>query len=192
MEEKKSTSFLSVFLRKARLSKHSKSPVLENSVIEMSQHNHAELELKTYPQAWFALFLLVLLRTAVSVFQFTFSIIPGTTSDYYRVSLTLTNWFANIQCIIYVLMSCFTGYMFEKLGVKRSVRHLQICFEAEFNEHVCVDCSSWFFVEPRCCHSKYRCNNEPTFLCCLHDRAGYWRMRFSNGTQYHDNGKFIK
>lgn len=79
------------------------------------------LVLKTYPRAWVALFLLVLLRTAVSVFQYTFSVVPSITSAYFNVSLSAVNWLANIQCIIYVLMSFFTGFIFEKLGVKRSI-----------------------------------------------------------------------
>lgn len=77
--------------------------------------------LKTYPQAWIALLLLVLLRTAVSVFQFTFSVVPGATSQYFNVTLSAINWLANVQCIIYVIMSFFTGFIFEYLGVKRSV-----------------------------------------------------------------------
>ncbi|CEP18396.1 hypothetical protein [Parasitella parasitica] len=80
-----------------------------------------QMELKTYPQAWIALFLLILLRTAVSVFQFTFSVVPGITSEYFNVSLSAVNWLANVQCIVYVFMSFFTGIIFEKLGVKRSI-----------------------------------------------------------------------
>jgi lysylphosphatidylglycerol synthetase-like protein (DUF2156 family) len=78
-------------------------------------------ELRTYPQAWIALLLLVLLRTAVSVFQFTFSVVPNITSQYFNVSLSAVNWLANVQCIVYVIMSFFTGFIFEKLGVKQSV-----------------------------------------------------------------------
>lgn len=81
----------------------------------------AQYELKTYPQAWIALLLLILLRTAVSVFQFTFSVVPGITSEYFDVTLSAVNWLANAQCLIYVFMSFFTGVIFEKLGVKRSV-----------------------------------------------------------------------
>ncbi|KAL9544279.1 hypothetical protein PS6_008830 [Mucor atramentarius] len=80
-----------------------------------------QFELKTYPQAWIALLLLILLRTAVSVFQFTFSVVPGITGEYFGVSLSAVNWLANVQCIVYVLMSFFTGIIFEKLGVKRSI-----------------------------------------------------------------------
>lgn len=83
-------------------------------------------ELKTYPQAWIALLLLVLLRTAVSVFQFTFSVVPTITSQYFDVSLSAINWLANVQCIVYVIISFFTGFIFEKLGVKRSVIYLPI------------------------------------------------------------------
>lgn len=80
-----------------------------------------QYELKTYPQAWVALLLLILLRTAISVFQFTFSVVPGITSEYFGVTLSAVNWLANAQCLIYVFMSFFTGVIFEKLGVKRSV-----------------------------------------------------------------------
>lgn len=81
----------------------------------------AQYELKTYPQAWIALLLLILLRAAISVFQFTFSVVPGITSEYFGVTLSAVNWLANVQCLIYVFMSFFTGIIFEKLGVKRSV-----------------------------------------------------------------------
>lgn len=92
------------------------------TVVEIAPANiPPPLVLKTYPRAWVALFLLVLLRTAVSVFQFTFSVVPSLTSAYFNVSLSAVNWLANIQCIIYVLVSFFTGFVFEKLGVKRSV-----------------------------------------------------------------------
>lgn len=80
-----------------------------------------QYELKTYPQAWIALLLLILLRAAISVFQFTFSVVPGITSEYFGVTLSAVNWLANVQCLIYVFMSFFTGIIFEKLGVKRSV-----------------------------------------------------------------------
>ncbi|KAI7852646.1 major facilitator superfamily domain-containing protein, partial [Circinella umbellata] len=77
--------------------------------------------LKTYPQAWLVLFFLVMLRTAVSVFQFTFSVVPNLTAEYFSVSLTGVNWLANVQCLVYVFLSFFTGWLFEKLGVKRSL-----------------------------------------------------------------------
>lgn len=97
--------------------------VNSKTIIEIPPSKPPLFELRTYPQAWIALFLLVLLRTAVSVFQFTFSVVPGITSEYFNVSLSAVNWLANIQCIIYVIMSFFTGFIFEKLGVKRSVRN---------------------------------------------------------------------
>ncbi|KAI8360001.1 major facilitator superfamily domain-containing protein [Blakeslea trispora] len=78
-------------------------------------------EYKTYPQAWYALFLLVLIRTAISVFQYTYSAIPTLTSHYFGITLTSVNWLASVQCIVYVIMSCFTGYLFEKLGVQLSI-----------------------------------------------------------------------
>lgn len=116
-EEKKSFNFLPGFLRKSRLI----APSIHSSIDIPPNTDPRSFELKTYPQAWLALFLLVLLRTAVSVFQFTFSIIPQMTGEFFSASLTAVNWFASIQCLIYVLMSFFTGYIFEKLGVKRSV-----------------------------------------------------------------------
>ncbi|KAI9358163.1 major facilitator superfamily domain-containing protein [Pilaira anomala] len=83
--------------------------------------SHPSFQLKTYPQAWFALLLLVLLRTAVSVFQFTFSVIPSMTAQFFHVSMSAVNWLATVQCIVYVIVSFFTGFIFEKLGVKRSI-----------------------------------------------------------------------
>ncbi|KAI9278679.1 major facilitator superfamily domain-containing protein [Phascolomyces articulosus] len=77
--------------------------------------------LKTYPQAWLVLFFLVMLRTAVAVFQFTFSVVPNLTAEYFSVSLTSVNWLANVQCLVYVFLSFLTGWLFEKLGVKRSL-----------------------------------------------------------------------
>lgn len=97
-------------------------PIPSKTIIDIPPTNiSSPLVLKTYPRAWVALLLLVLLRTAVSVFQFTFSVVPSITSAYFNVSLSAVNWLANIQCVIYVLMSFFTGFIFEKLGVKRSV-----------------------------------------------------------------------
>jgi FLVCR family MFS transporter 7 len=77
--------------------------------------------LKTYPQAWIALLILVILRTAISVFQFTFSVVPTLTGEIFHVSLTAVNWLANVQGVMYVFMSFFTGWIFQRLGVKRSV-----------------------------------------------------------------------
>ncbi|KAI8994539.1 major facilitator superfamily domain-containing protein [Pilobolus umbonatus] len=77
--------------------------------------------LKTYPQAWIALLFLVILRTAISVFQFTFSVVPSITGETFGVSLSAVNWLANIQGVMYVLMSFLTGWIFQRLGVKRSL-----------------------------------------------------------------------
>ncbi|KAL0144433.1 major facilitator superfamily domain-containing protein [Mucor lusitanicus] len=77
--------------------------------------------LKTYPQAWIALLFLVILRTAISVFQFTFSVVPTLTGEMFNVSLTAVNWLANVQGVMYVFMSFFTGWIFQRLGVKRSL-----------------------------------------------------------------------
>ncbi|OAD76428.1 hypothetical protein PHYBLDRAFT_143401 [Phycomyces blakesleeanus NRRL 1555(-)] len=77
--------------------------------------------LKTYPQAWLALFILVLLRVSVSVFQYTYSVVPGLTAEYFNVGLTAINWLANVQGVVYVIMSLFTGWMFEHFGVKRTL-----------------------------------------------------------------------
>lgn len=85
-------------------------------------------ELKTYPQAWIALFLLVCLRAGSAVFQYTFAPIPAVTAEYFGVSLSAINWLSNIQGLIYVFLSFFTGWIFEKLGVKKSVRNIDSLF----------------------------------------------------------------
>ncbi|KAI7864815.1 major facilitator superfamily domain-containing protein [Spinellus fusiger] len=78
------------------------------------------LKCRTYPQAWLALFILVLLRTSVSVFQYTYSVVPNLTAEYFGVSLTAVNWLANVQGVVYVILSFFTGWLFEHFGVKRA------------------------------------------------------------------------
>lgn len=93
------------------------SPTLSSFTIAVNQ----PYELKTYPQAWIALFLLVCLRAASAVFQYTFAPIPSVTAEYFGVSISFINWLSNVQGIVYVVLSFFTGWIFEKLGVKKSV-----------------------------------------------------------------------
>ena len=78
-------------------------------------------ELNTHPIAWLVLFSLILLRTAASLFQFTFSVIPDQTSEFYSIGLTTVNWLANVQSIAYIVVSFFTGWIYEYFGVKESV-----------------------------------------------------------------------
>ncbi|KAI8577552.1 hypothetical protein K450DRAFT_301831 [Umbelopsis ramanniana AG] len=82
---------------------------------------HPSVQPRTYPIAWLVLFLLVLLRSAVSIYQTTFSPIPAVTAEYMGVSLTAINWLANVQSIVYVILSFFTGWIFETIGVKKSL-----------------------------------------------------------------------
>ncbi|KAI8140363.1 major facilitator superfamily domain-containing protein [Fennellomyces sp. T-0311] len=102
--------------RKHRADEEEDAASCAQTVVDLSP-----TELKTYPQAWLVLFFLVLLRTAVAVFQFTFSVVPSLTAEFYSVSLTGVNWLANVQCVVYVFCSFFTGWLFERLGVKRSL-----------------------------------------------------------------------
>ncbi|KAI9495729.1 hypothetical protein BDB00DRAFT_213423 [Zychaea mexicana] len=76
---------------------------------------------RTHPLAWIGLFFLVVLRSSVSIFQNTFSPIPNIVADYLNVSLTEVNWLFNIQAVVYIVLSFITGWMFERLGTKRSV-----------------------------------------------------------------------
>ncbi|KAI8146481.1 major facilitator superfamily domain-containing protein [Fennellomyces sp. T-0311] len=76
---------------------------------------------RTHPMAWIALFLLVVLRSSVSIFQNTFSPIPKVVASYLGVSLTGVNWLFNIQAVVYIVLSFFTGWMFERLGTKKSL-----------------------------------------------------------------------
>ncbi|KAI8088646.1 uncharacterized protein BX664DRAFT_249017, partial [Halteromyces radiatus] len=75
---------------------------------------------KTYPMAWVALFFLVVLRAAVSIYNNTFSPIPTVTAQYLNVDLTSINWLFNIQAVIFIIVSFFTSWLFETLGVKKS------------------------------------------------------------------------
>lgn len=112
--------FKTLFTSKEQYSNDSKSESLHSTVVNQAY------ELRTYPQAWLALLFLVLLRTAISVFQFTFSVVPSLTGELFNVSLTAVNWLANIQGVMYVTMSFFTGWIFQRLGVKKSVSFFYI------------------------------------------------------------------
>ncbi|KAH8552118.1 major facilitator superfamily domain-containing protein [Umbelopsis sp. PMI_123] len=92
------------------------SPSETQTVIEDSSFKP-----RTYPIAWFILFLLVLLRSSVSIYQTTFSPIPSVTAEYMGVTLTAINWLANVQSVVYVILSFFTGWIFETIGVKKSL-----------------------------------------------------------------------
>ncbi|CAO3619115.1 unnamed protein product [Cunninghamella blakesleeana] len=76
---------------------------------------------KTYPIAWVALFFLVFLRTAISIYNNTFNPIPTVTATYLHVDLTSINWLFNIQAVVYIIVSFVTSWLFETLGVKKSL-----------------------------------------------------------------------
>ncbi|KAI8139805.1 major facilitator superfamily domain-containing protein [Fennellomyces sp. T-0311] len=78
-------------------------------------------ELRTYPRAWLVLFALILLRAAAALFQFTFSVVPNQTSQFYSIDLTVVNWLATIQTLVYIIFSFFTGWIYERFGVKKSL-----------------------------------------------------------------------
>lgn len=82
--------------------------------------DHDNGRIRTHPMAWIALFFLVVLRSAVSIFQNTFSPIPTVVAEYLGVSLTEVNWLFNIQAVVYIALSFITGWLFERLGTKRS------------------------------------------------------------------------
>lgn len=85
--------------------------------------SHGGGSLKTHPLAWIALFFLVVLRSAVSIFQNTFSPIPKTVAHYLSVDLSAVNWMFNIQAVVYIGLSFFTGWIFERFGTKKSVSY---------------------------------------------------------------------
>ncbi|KAI8146221.1 major facilitator superfamily domain-containing protein [Fennellomyces sp. T-0311] len=76
---------------------------------------------RTYPMAWIALFFLVVLRSAVSIFQNTFNPIPNVIANYLNVNLTAINWLYNVMSIVYIIVSFGTGWLFEVLGPKKTV-----------------------------------------------------------------------
>ncbi|KAG2182035.1 hypothetical protein INT43_006961 [Umbelopsis isabellina] len=92
------------------------SPSETQTVIE----SHAPAP-RTYPIAWLILLLLVGLRSAVSIYQTTFSPIPSVVAEYLGVSLTAINWLSNVQSVVYVALSFITGWLFEAIGVKKSL-----------------------------------------------------------------------
>ncbi|KAI9022921.1 major facilitator superfamily domain-containing protein [Phycomyces nitens] len=96
-------------------------PPVEQPVVVVVVGAEPVFGLRTYPQAWVALACLVFLRVAIALFQYTYCIVPSLISEFFGVSLTAVNWLANVQCIVYVFVSFFTGLLFEKLGLKRSI-----------------------------------------------------------------------
>lgn len=97
------------------------TPSESQTVIE-----HSTFQPRTYPVAWLILFLLVCLRSAVSIYQTTFSPIPAVVAEYMGVTLTAVNWLANVQFVVYVILSFFTGWIFETMGVKKSVKRIVV------------------------------------------------------------------
>lgn len=152
--------------------------------------------LKTYPQAWLALLLLVILRTAISVFQFTFSVVPTLTGELFGVSLSSVNWLANIQGVMYVIVSFFTGWIFQRLGVKKSVtmtinRH----YSSTYTMH---NIKPFIFPLAHSCR-RFECNRicyplscsatSSCLLCPYHDWSNYRFCIGSFGIEHYDHRK---
>ncbi|KAI8343743.1 major facilitator superfamily domain-containing protein [Chlamydoabsidia padenii] len=104
---------------KAWLTRQNQNHRRQSSSSQLPFHSHADC--KTYPMAWVALFFLVLLRAAVSIYNNTFSPIPVVTAKYLDVDLTAINWLFNVQAVVFILVSFFTSWLFESLGVKKSL-----------------------------------------------------------------------
>jgi hypothetical protein len=122
-ERKSSSSSSSVRAWLARQNKnhhHHNRRSSSGSDHQLPLHSHADC--KTYPMAWVALFFLVFLRAAVSIYNNTFSPIPVVTAKYLNVDLTAINWLFNIQAVVFIIVSFFTSWLFESLGVKKSVK----------------------------------------------------------------------
>lgn len=99
-----------------------KGGIVSSPIVSSSSASQPPLaEFRTYPIAWVALFFLVVLRSAVSIFQNTFNPIPNVVASYLNVSLTAINWLYNIMSVVYIVVSFGTGWAFETLGVKKSV-----------------------------------------------------------------------
>ncbi|OBZ87267.1 Major facilitator superfamily domain-containing protein 7-a [Choanephora cucurbitarum] len=96
-----------------------KFETIQNTV--QASNNDFDYELKTYPIAWLLLFCIVAIRAAVAIFSNTFSPIPSVTAEFMGISLSSINWLYNIQAICYIVASCFTSYLYQKLGVKWSL-----------------------------------------------------------------------
>lgn len=101
--------------------------------------DHDNGRIRTHPMAWIALFFLVVLRSAVSIFQNTFSPIPTVVAEYLGVTLTEVNWLFNIQAVVYIALSFITGWLFERLGTKRSASSpFRFSFSLLFRLHICL------------------------------------------------------
>ncbi|KAI8976000.1 major facilitator superfamily domain-containing protein [Pilobolus umbonatus] len=93
---------------------------LNHSITQSRRIDHY-VEPKTYPIAWFYLFCFVVLRAAVAMFANTFNPIPSVTAEFLSISLTEINWIYNIMAIGYIIVSCFTSWIYKVLGVKWSL-----------------------------------------------------------------------
>ncbi|KAI8051365.1 major facilitator superfamily domain-containing protein [Gilbertella persicaria] len=101
--------------------KKGKNTEENNTELVPTPTHSSDYELKTYPIAWLLLFFIVLLRAAVAIFGNTFSPIPSVTAEFMGISLSSINWIYNIMSICYIVASCFTSYLYQKIGVKWSL-----------------------------------------------------------------------
>ncbi|KAI8881479.1 hypothetical protein K501DRAFT_274637 [Backusella circina FSU 941] len=86
-----------------------------------TQNSQEEIEYKTYPIAWVLLFFMVILRSAIAIYNNTFSPIPTVTAEYLGISLSKINWLYNAMGLAYVFTSFFTSWLYQRAGIKWSV-----------------------------------------------------------------------
>jgi hypothetical protein len=91
-----------------------------------TQNSQEETEYKTYPVAWVLLFFMVILRSAIAIYNNTFSPIPTVTAEFLGISLSKINWLYNVMGLAYVTTSFFTSWLYQKAGIKWSVSRTEL------------------------------------------------------------------
>ncbi|KAI7901997.1 major facilitator superfamily domain-containing protein [Cokeromyces recurvatus] len=84
----------------------------ENASSEKSVSNETSL------LAWIELIFVILLNMSVNLRWLTFSPVASLAAEYMNVSMSSITWLANCATLIFIAISTFTGWVFERYGMK--------------------------------------------------------------------------
>ncbi|KAL1918045.1 uncharacterized protein VTP21DRAFT_3311 [Calcarisporiella thermophila] len=72
-------------------------------------------------QAWFGLVMIVMLTSVGGMNWLTFAVVSTKSTEFLQVSFTAVNWLSNASSIVYVIMSLFTGWYYDRFGIKSAL-----------------------------------------------------------------------
>lgn len=78
-------------------------------------------ENKTSYLAWIELACIVLLNMSVNLRWLTFSPVASISASYMNVTISSITWLSNCATLIYIAIGGFTGWVFERYGMKTCV-----------------------------------------------------------------------